>query len=390
MNDLHIHCPHFDVCSGCTRNEDIDHLQVLEEARQFFAENGVPFFKMQIGTPVGWRCRAKLAVRGTVNAPLIGLFKKGSHQTINIPQCRVHHPAINQAVEILKNWISRYKIQPYDEIAGKGLLRYVQMDVERKTGRIQLTLILNEKNIDKETQRHLEVLWQDSLELWHSLWVNLNTRRDNVIYGNEWQFIKGSMWLWEVLNKQSICFHPASFMQANLEMFDRLLQRIEQLLPEQADLIEFYAGVGAIGAAVVGKCQKVQCIELNEIAQQCFEETRRCLPQELAKRLSYLQGKSADYINLLKSMVADKGVVLIDPPRKGLEKELLKVLCDNKQVSQIIYVSCGWAAFQRDCQNLLKAGWRLTYAEAFLFFPGSEHIEILASFNCEHQTSPSG
>lgn len=381
INGQHIHCSHFDICSGCTRNEHIDLLPVLEEARQFFVDNGAPLFKMQIGDLTKWRCRAKLAVRGTPDAPQIGLFKKRSHQTINIPQCRVHHPAINQAVEMLRNWILRYQIQPYDEVAGTGLLRYVQMSVERKTERVQLALVLNTKNVGQGIQQHLMALWEGSKELWNSLWVNLNTRRDNVIFGSEWFLIKGSFWHWESLNKQKICFHPASFLQANLEMFDRMLQSIEQLLPEEADLIEFYAGVGAIGAAVVGKCQRVQCVELNLTAQQCFEETRRGLSPELAQRLSYLQGKSADYIHLIKYLDASKGVVLVDPPRKGLEKELLKVLCDDKHVNRIIYISCGWSAFQRDCRSLLKAGWHLAHAEAFLFFPGSDHIEILAAFN---------
>lgn len=380
MSDLHIHCPHFDICSGCIRNEYVDHLPMLEEARQFFVDNGAPFFKMQIGHSTGWRCRAKLAVRGTAAAPLIGLFAKGSHRTINIPQCRVHHPSINQAIEILRQWIIQQNIQPYDEVAGTGLLRYVQATVERQTGLIQLVLVMNTKIVDDETQRRLETLWQVAPELWHSLWLNLNTRRDNIIFGDEWIPVKGSFWLWEVLNKQQICFHPASFMQANLEMFDRLLQRIEQLLPEQADFIEFYAGVGSIGMALVEKCQKIQCIELNPTAQQCFEETRRHLAPELAQRLSYHQGKSADYIHLLKSLMGDKGVVLVDPPRKGLEKELLKALCDNRDIHKIIYVSCGWDSFKNDCVSLIKTGRGITHAEAFLFFPGSDHIEILAEF----------
>lgn len=380
MSDLHIRCPHFTACSGCTRNEFVDHLPMLKEAKQFFINNGSPFFKLQTGHPVGWRCRAKLAVRGTVIAPQIGLFAKGSHRTINIPLCRVHHPAINQAVEVVRNWITQCAIEPYDEIANKGVLRYMQVVVERKTGRVQLALVMNLKNVDEEMRQRLEILWQSHPELWHSLWLNLNTRRDNIIFGDEWLPVKGPFWLWETLNKQHICFHPASFMQANLEMFERLLQRIQQWLPEKTDLIEFYAGVGAIGVALIEKCQKVQCIELNPTAQQCFEETCRYLPPSLAQRLTYYQGKSVDYINLLKSTAVGKGVVLVDPPRKGLEKELLKALCDNKDINNIIYVSCGWEAFQRDCQILLKGGWRLANAEAFLFFPGSEHLEILAIF----------
>lgn len=381
MDKLHIHCPHFNKCSGCLRNEDVANLPLLEEAHQFFIRHGAPYFKFQAGHPCGWRCRAKLAVRGNVSAPLIGLFEKGSHRTINIPNCRVHHPAINQAIEILRNWIIKYKIQPYDEISGSGLLRYVQATVERKTGQVQLVLVINSKKIENQILQQMEELWQSAEALWHSLWLNLNVRRDNIIFGQEWSLVKGSFWLWETLNKQRICFHPASFMQANLEMFDRLLQRVEELLPDGADLIEFYAGVGAIGISLVEKCQKVRCIELNEMAEQCFEETRHALPHKFAERIACFQGKSVEYIHLLTSLQQDKGAVLVDPPRKGLEKEFLKALCNNNCIKNIIYISCGWDAFKRDCQSLLQAGWRLAHAEAFLFFPGSEHIEILAMYN---------
>jgi tRNA/tmRNA/rRNA uracil-C5-methylase (TrmA/RlmC/RlmD family) len=98
------------------------------------------------------------------------------------------------------------------------------------------------------------------------------------------------------------------------------------------------------------------------------------------QRLMHFQGKSADYIHLLQTITPGKGVVIVDPPRKGLEKELLNALCDNKELNNIIYVSCGWEAFKSDCLALLQAGWRLAHAEAFLFFPGSEHIEVLAVF----------
>lgn len=380
MNGLHIHCPHFYICSGCTRNEYVDRLPILEEAHQFFFDLGYRSFKLQSGSPIGWRCRAKLAVRGTAETPLVGLFKKGSHETINIPHCRVHHPNINHAIEILKDWIVQHEIQPYNEAAGTGLLRYVQTTVELSTQRIQLVLVVNTKEETNKLQEAIEVLWQAQPDLWHSIWLNLNTRRDNIIFGDEWNLIKGDFWLIEDLNKQRIYFHPGSFMQANLEMFGSMLEHIEGLLPHQADLIEFYAGVGAIGTAVVEKCQMVKSIELNPMAQECFEETRKHLLPELAERLSYHQGKSADYIDLLDSLTPDKGVVVVDPPRKGLEKEVLKALCLNKNIYKIIYVSCGWPSFQEDCQRLVEAGWNVVHAEAYLFFPGSDHIEILASF----------
>lgn len=75
-------------------------------------------------------------------------------------------------------------------------------------------------------------------------------------------------------------------------------------------------------------------------------------------------------------------VVVLDPPRKGLEPELLHWLCSpaagDAGVSRLLYLSCGWPALKRDAAELLASGhWRLRHAECFLFFPGSDHIETL-------------
>lgn len=37
---------------------------------------------------VEWRCRAKLAVRGTSEDPQIGIFEEGTHSIVDIPLCR--------------------------------------------------------------------------------------------------------------------------------------------------------------------------------------------------------------------------------------------------------------------------------------------------------------
>ncbi|KAK4845842.1 hypothetical protein QYF36_009775 [Acer negundo] len=60
----------------------------------------------------GWRCRAKLAVRGTPMSPLIGLYQEGTHNVADIPDCKAHHPGINAAVELLRQGIKELNIEP--------------------------------------------------------------------------------------------------------------------------------------------------------------------------------------------------------------------------------------------------------------------------------------
>lgn len=374
---MNINCPHFTVCSGCQLDTAVDKLLLLKEARTFFADKGIPHFQLHTGSPTGWRCRAKLAIRGSVTKPLVGLYEKDSHRITDIPNCKVHHPLINQAANILRAWITQHKIIPYNEVTGTGQLRYAQMTVERDTGKIQLVLVLNASN-EEYLKDVLKSLYDNNSSLWHSLWVNFNTRRDNVIFGQDWKLLYGNPWLWERFCGKSVCFHPASFFQANPEMFERLLKSIQKAVPQKSKLIEFYAGVGVIGLTLAEQCETITCTEIVPLAGACFEESLKTLPEELKRKFSYKTCDAKSALDLLKEPV---DVAIVDPPRKGLDGTLLKALSEAVHIKTLIYVSCGWEAFKRDCELLLAAGWNLQGSEAFLFFPGTEHIETLTIFN---------
>lgn len=382
MNKMNILCPHFPTCSGCSVNEDVTNIPVYDEAKKFFYSGDKGHFKLNTGSACGWRCRAKLAVRGSKHEPLIGLYEAGTHNVIDIPKCRVHHPLINQAVEFLRIWIKAYGIVPYDERTGKGVLRYVELAVDRINQRVQVSLVLNQRQDEAllltAQNAAIKSLWEGHPGFWHSLWLNFNKRRDNIILGNLWLHLYGEEWLWDRFCGRDVCFHPASFAQANPEMFERLLIELQRHVPQGTNIVEFYAGGGVIGLTLADKCNNLCCNEIVPLAERCFEMSLKRLPSGLKNKFTYVCGPAEKQIELLSSPV---DVVIVDPPRKGIDAPLLEALCTVSTVKRLIYVSCGWKSFKNDCEKLLKSGWRLEFVESFLFFPGSDHLEILAVFD---------
>lgn len=83
-------------------------------------------------------------------------------------------------------------------------------------------------------------------------------------------------------------------------------------------------------------------------------------------------------------------VVIVDPPKKGLEPGVLSALTahydtvkggePSKDQLTLIYLSCGWDALKKEMAALMEARWRLVHSRAFLFFPGTDAIETLAIF----------
>jgi tRNA/tmRNA/rRNA uracil-C5-methylase (TrmA/RlmC/RlmD family) len=121
-------------------------------------------------------------------------------------------------------------------------------------------------------------------------------------------------------------------------------------------------------------------------------------------KVSYSVASAADALKSGQALGAD--VIIVDPPRKGLEPEVLEELCKSYNKKQdpvespnllaipdelvnwtndantLIYVSCGFDALARDCETLLssRAGWNLESATGYVIFPGSSHVETLCIF----------
>ena len=75
-------------------------------------------------------------------------------------------------------------------------------------------------------------------------------------------------------------------------------------------------------------------------------------------------------------------VLIVDPPRKGLDVEVVTALLHSKTLTRLIYVSCGFKGFARDALTILASGcWKIVHAEGHVLFPGSDHIETLAIFD---------
>lgn len=350
----------------------------FDDQKQFFTALGIPFPIIQ-GSSVNWRIRSKLAVRGTKGKPLIGLFREGSHEVYEIPHCTAHHPAINIAQKLVKEWMIAEGLTPYDEKSHSGDLRYLQFVVERSSGRIQGSFVLSVPHTEGVIQK-----WQLLFEnlrahspplFWHSLWLNFNPLKQNTIFGPDWQRIFGEEWLVEKIAGHSFYFLPGTFGQANLGLFEKLIEWLIAFLPHEKSIAEFYAGIGIIGTCLLSKAQKVFLIESNPESSKCFAETFQHLPKDLQPQITYLNRRAEEETKLLN----EADVIIVDPPRKGLEPAFLQALASSS-AKNLVYISCGWASFQGDCKELMSQGWKLKEAQGYHFFPGTSHIETLAIF----------
>jgi tRNA/tmRNA/rRNA uracil-C5-methylase (TrmA/RlmC/RlmD family) len=368
-------CPHRPPCPGCPRwGED----GVAPDARRALAElardAGLPDPPLFSGPRTGFRTRARLAVRGRPGAPKLGIFQAGSHRIADIPNCAVHHPRINEAAGIFKVLLREARLAPYVEANGRGLVRYLQVAVERASGRSQLVIVTHAAQADP-IRPLAERLRAELGERLAGLWWNGNESPHNAILGPHWEHLAGDAMLRESIAGTPVFFPPGAFAQSNLDLAERLAARVRECVPRGARVAEFYAGTGAIGLGLLEHCAS---LELNEVEPQALEGLRAGLdarPDGLRDRARVLAGRAGDHTAAL----ARADLAIADPPRKGLDPELLAAL-RARPAGTFLYLSCGLPAFLRECADLREAGWRLAALEIWDFFPHTAHVETFARF----------
>jgi tRNA/tmRNA/rRNA uracil-C5-methylase (TrmA/RlmC/RlmD family) len=369
-------CPHRPPCPGCPRfGEPGISPSARAALNQLAAKHGLPEVTVISGTGSGFRQRARLAIRGRLGSPKLGLFELGTHRVVHIPSCVVHHPLVNRVANVVRRALVDAEITCYSDDAHAGLARYLQVVVERSSQSAQVVLVGN--SADAEPFRAFFELVRERLgpEL-HSLWWNGNTERSNSIMGSEFQHICGPASVVERFGERAVHYPPGAFGQNNLDIAERIIAHVRAEIPEGARVAEFYAGVGAIGLSVL---ERASALHLNEVSPASLAGLALglgALSDADRAKISVIPGPAGS----ATAIAASADVVIADPPRKGLDTELVSFL-SAQPPGRFLYVSCGLEAFLRDTEQLLAGGaLRLSGLTAYSLLPFTEHVETVARF----------
>ncbi len=176
------------------------------------------------------------------------------------------------------------------------------------------------------------------------------------------------------LNGKTLSFDVRGFFQSNLYVFEKVLNLITQSLPGGENILDMYSGCGSISVFLADKYKNVSLVEHNRDALVYAEKNMNGLTHT-----SYgLSG--ASWVKNCASFCPPFDACVVDPPRSGMEKEVLDYLCKSK-IPYIRSLSCDPSTHARDCERLIKAGYRLEKIYLLDFYPHTSHIESLAIFN---------
>jgi 23S rRNA (uracil1939-C5)-methyltransferase len=337
--------------------------------------NGIAEVPVVQGPTGGFRMRARLAIRGRVGSPKVGLFELDSHRVVHIPNCRVHHPLINRVASVVRRALVETNMTSYSDRAHLGLARYLQVVVERASQSAQVVLVANCAT-PEPVAACLDLVCERLGSDLHSLWFNGNGSAANSILGPDFHNWYGPESVVEQFGGAAVHYPPGAFGQSNLDVAEKIIAEVRAQIPVGTRAAEFYAGVGAIGLSVL---PQLSGIVMNEVSLHSLRGLELGLAQlDTADRpkVSVVPGEAG----AARLSASGAQLVIADPPRKGLDPVLIEFLLEHPP-ERFLYVSCGLDSLRNDAARLTSTGrLRLTGLSAFNLMPYTEHVETVARF----------
>ena len=310
------------ACGGCQ-------LQALSYEKQLeFKEKKVRgnleriggFSDLEIEKVIGmehpWRYRnkAQYPVGKDKDGKIItGFYAGRTHSIIPNQDCLLGAEINETILEKVIAYMEENHVAPYDETTGRGLVRHVLIRCGYQTGEIMVCLIVNGRKLpaaEKLTDSLREIPGMTSISL------NVNTKRNNVILGEEVINLWGQAFITDAIGEVKYQISPLSFYQVNPIQTEKLYETALEFagLTGKETVWDLYCGIGTISLFLAKKAKQVYGVE---IVPPAIADARKNAALNGIENAEFYVGKAEE---VLPEKYEQEGifadVIAVDPPRK--------------------------------------------------------------------------
>lgn len=321
-------CPYSDKCGGC----DFGYLNY--DASLIYKKNMViDVMKRYAGLDINpsiipsddiFGYRNKISLK--INNDKLCLIENNSNNYISINKCLLVNDNINKIIKIL------------NDCDLHGIFDIVIR------GTYEIMVIINGDDINNDIICKLDGN------------VSSIVFNGNVIYGKGYINI--------CVDKFKYAIYPNSFFQVNTCMIKELYDEVKRCAGRGHNLLDLYCGAGTIGIYLADNFDIVHGIEINYDA---------VTGANVNKKINNIKNISFDMVNANSILINNYDVIVVDPPRGGLDKKTITNLL-NSGAKKIVYVSCNTITLARDI-DMLKDKYVLDKITLFDNFPNTKHVE---------------
>ncbi|OIK15882.1 23S rRNA (uracil-5-)-methyltransferase RumA [Bacillus sp. MUM 116] len=376
-------CPVYDQCGGC-QLQHLQYDQQLMEKRDIVIQSLERHTKLDVNKldiretigmedPWGYRNKSSFQVGQKDGKVLAGLYGLNSHQLIDIEQCAVQHSQTNEATARVKRILEELNIPIYNEKTRKGIVRTIVTRVGVQTGELQVVLITSQKEFPKKELFISEI--QKRLPNVKSIVQNINGQKTSLIFGEETVALAGSEVIQETLGDLQFELSARTFFQLNPTQTVKLYNEVKKAagLTGTEKVVDAYCGVGTIGLWLADQAKEIRGMD---VIPESIEDAKKNAKRHGFTNTKYVPGKVEEVLPKWVKKGWKPDVMVVDPPRTGLDNQLLQTILQVKP-EKLIYVSCNPSTLAKDIQTL-SSKYEVKYIQPVDMFPQTAHIECVS------------
>lgn len=306
--------------------------------------------------------------------PIIGVFANRTHTVIPIENCLIQDQISEKIAKTVLDFIKENKISIYNESTQKGLFRHIVIKNGKKSNEVMCIFVINGRKIPYEEQ--LVKLLIEKYPNIKSIVKNINTQNTNVILGKENINIYGDGYITDKLGEYTFKISPLSFYQVNPIQAERLYNiGVQEAKINKNDIVfDLYCGIGTISIFMSKYAKKVYGVEIVEQAVQDAKENAKINKVE---NIEFICGDTEKIVdNLINNKNILPNVVMVDPPRKGLDNKTIDNIIKIKP-DRFVYISCNPATLVRDLAKLEET-YNIEKIQPADMFPYTSHVECVS------------
>ena len=344
--------------------------------------------------PYGYRNKLQLPIGVDKEGnTVIGFYAEHSHRIIPLETCAIHPAWAEKLIKVIKRFVEETGVKGYDEEHKTGTLRHI---VAREIdGKFIFTLVCAKRGL-RQVDRLIALLKADFEAF--TLYLNVNDKDTNVIFGEEFFLVYGEGFFEG--KEQGIRYEagPVTFLQVNENVRTKLYESALSTVVKEGDevVVDAYSGGGLLTAMIAKKAKRVYGIELEKEASDCADKLKA--KNDLTNMTNICGYVEEKLPAVLEKEKGEKLRLILDPPRAGIARSVLKALLASG-IPTLTIISCNPATLARDLGVLtgalmenekgelvknpdytdegLQGYYQIFSIQPYDMFPQTKHVETL-------------
>lgn len=376
-------CSYHKKCGGCEYS-GIPYEEQLQKKEKRVTRLLREFGKVEpivgMSYPYYYRNKVHAVYAQKKNGHVIcGTYEKDSHRVVDIESCLLEDKQSTAIIRDIRGLLRSFKIKPYNEDTGYGLLRHVLVRHAHATGEVMVVLVIASPILPSKNN-FVKALRQMHPEI-TTVVLNINGRNTSMVLGDQEKVLYGKGYIVDELLGMRFRISAKSFYQVNPIQTKHLYQGAISMagLSGKERVLDAYCGTGTIGMIASRDAKEVVGVELNRDA---VRDAITNAKTNQARNIRFVCEDATEYICKAAANKEHFDVVLMDPPRAGSTKEFVDAVI-SLAPERVVYVSCNPETLARDLKWFCRA-YRVETIRPYDMFPLTGHVESVCLLSKVH------